>query len=82
MKKAVALSYNENLPAPMIVAGGRGELAEKIEQIARENGIHIEKDGSLAESLIELEVGSLIPEWLYEVVAELLAYIYKAQAEK
>ena len=76
-KKAVALKYKINEDnAPKVVAKGRGFLAEKIEEIAKEYDIHIEKDPELADSLYRLNLNEEIPEELYEAVAKVLAYIY------
>ena len=76
-KKAVALKYKINEDnAPKVVAKGRGFLAEKIEEIAKECNIHIEKDSELANSLYRLNLNEEIPEELYEAVAKILAYIY------
>ena len=76
-KKAVALRYKMNEDnAPKVVAKGRGVLAEKIEEIAKEYDIHIEKDPELANSLYRLNLNEEIPEELYEAVAKILAYIY------
>ncbi len=76
-KKAVALKYKINEDnAPKVVAKGRGHIAEKIEQIAKEYDIHIEKDPNLADSLYKLNLNEEIPEELYEAVAKILVYIY------
>jgi flagellar biosynthesis protein len=72
---AVALQYNESLPAPMVVASGRGALAAAITRIARETGVTIVADADLAGTLIHLDVNTLIPESLYEVIAELLVFV-------
>ncbi len=73
--KAVALHYNEDLPAPIVVASGRGALAEAITRIARESGVPVVADAELADSLITLDVNTLIPESLYEVIASLLVFV-------
>ncbi len=76
-KKAVALRYKMSEDnAPKVVAKGRGFLAERIEEIAKEYDIHIEKDPELASSLYRLNLNEEIPEELYEAVAKILAYIY------
>jgi type III secretion system FlhB-like substrate exporter len=75
MEKAVAIHYNEDLPAPIILAKGRGELAGIIRRIAEKHGIRLAAMPELADSLIELEVGSLIPEEFYRIIAELLVYV-------
>ena len=72
---AVALHYNEDLPAPIVLASGRGALAKAIATIARENGVPLVADPELAASLIELDVNTLIPESLYEVIAHLLVFV-------
>jgi len=77
---AVALHYNEDLPAPIVVASGRGALAEVITRIARESGVPVVADADLAASLIELDVNTLIPESLYEVIASLLVFVRGLQA--
>jgi flagellar biosynthesis protein len=78
---AVALQYTEELPAPLVVATGRGRLAEAIERIARESGVAVVRDAALADSLVALEVNTLIPESLYEVIAELLVFVRSLKAE-
>lgn len=73
--KAVALHYTEELPAPVVLASGRGKMAEAIARIARDSGVTIVADPDLADALIPLDVNSLIPESLYEVIAALLVYV-------
>jgi flagellar biosynthesis protein len=72
---AVALLYNDDLPAPIVLASGRGKIAEAITRIARENGVPLVADPDLAASLIELDINALIPESLYEVIAQLLIFV-------
>ena len=72
---AVALHYNEDLPAPIVVASGRGPIADVITRIARESGVPVVADPALAADLIELDVNTLIPESLYEVIASLLVFV-------
>ena len=73
--RAVALRYTEELPAPMVIASGRGRAAECIARIAREHGVTIVRDTELAEALITVDLGSLIPEELYGGVAAVLAFV-------
>ena len=77
---AVALHYTEDLPAPLILASGRGAVAEAIMRIARESGVPIVARPEIAASLMELDVNSLIPESLYEVVAQLLVFVRTVKA--
>ena len=79
---AVALQYSDDLPAPIVLASGRGPLAEAIKRIARESGVALVADAELAESLIQLDVNSLIPESLYGVIAELLVFVRGLRMEK
>jgi flagellar biosynthetic protein FlhB len=79
MDKAVALRYDESLPAPLVLAKGSGHLAERIERVAEEAGVRIVTDEVLADSLVTLEVGDLIPVELYAAVAELLAFVLRAE---
>jgi len=79
---AVALHYNEDLPAPIVLASGRGALAEAITRIARENGVPLVADPDLAASLIELDVNTLIPESLYEIIASLLVFVRGLRTEE
>ena len=75
---AVALRYApESQAAPDVVGKGRGEAAEKLLERAREYGIPVCQDADLVELLTGLEVGEEIPVELYEVVAELLTYLYR-----
>ncbi|NOY09833.1 MAG: hypothetical protein GXP33_13435 [Spirochaetes bacterium] len=75
MEKAVAVKYIEDLPAPFVIAKGKGELAQIIKKIAADNNISLLKDINLTESLIELDVGSYIPEELYELIAKILVFV-------
>ncbi len=77
MEKAAAVKYYKNLPAPLIIAKGKGELARKIKNIAHSKGIKLVHDEKLAENLIELDVGSFIPEEFYEIIAKILVFVKK-----
>lgn len=77
-KKAVALQYDENKDAaPVIVASGMGYVAEKIVEIANENGVPVYEDNSLATVLTQLELGTEIPEELYQMVVDIYAYFLR-----
>ncbi len=79
LKKAVAVKYISEFPAPFIIAKGKDQLAKKIIHIARDNNIGIIKEEILAERLIDFTVGDFIPEEVYEIVAEILAFVYRTQ---
>lgn len=76
-KIANALKYSDDESAPKIVAKGKGYIAEKIIETAKENKIAVYKDKKLAQQLENLAIGEEIPYELYEVVAEILVYISK-----
>ncbi len=77
-KKAVALKYDENNnAAPVIVASGLGYMAEKIVEIANENGVPVYEDNSLATVLTQMKLGTEIPEELYQAVVDIYAYFLK-----
>lgn len=75
IKQAVALEYDPSDEAPRIVATGRGRLAEKIIEEAKEAKVPIHKDDKLADTLSKLDIGDFIPPELYEVVAEILVFV-------
>jgi len=81
-KKAVALRYDVTQdPAPKIVAKGSGEIAAKIIALAKEHNIPIQEDGDLVEILAKLDLNADIPPETYLVVAEILAFIYRANTK-
>ena len=82
MEKAVALKYNTGLPAPFILAKGKGEIANKIKKIASEHGVHIVDMPELVDSLIILPSGDFIPEKYYRIIAELLVFVKNIQEEE
>jgi flagellar biosynthetic protein FlhB len=79
---AIALRYEMDMTAPLVVAKGKNLLAEKIKQLARDNGIMLVENRPLAQALYKsVEVGDAIPAKLYQAVAEILAMVFRAQAE-
>ena len=82
-KKAVALKYDENRDvAPVIVASGLGYMAERIVEMANENGVPVYEDNSLATVLTQLDLGTAIPEELYQAIVDIYAYFLKYNPEK
>ncbi len=76
--KAVALLYDESKKqAPKVVATGKGEVAKKIIELAKESGVHIREDHNLVELLAKIPLGDEIPTELYQTVAEVLAFVYQ-----
>lgn len=76
---AIALSYNPmEAPAPVVLAKGVNRVAEKIKEVARENGVPIRENKPLARALYKsVEIGETIPEELYQAVASILAQLHK-----
>lgn len=74
-QQAVALSYDPQQQTPKVVAVGKGVLAEKIIQEAKDNHVPVHRDDQLANTLSKLEIGELIPPELYEIVAEILVFV-------
>lgn len=61
--------------APKILAAGKGEVAERIIEKAKENDVPFYQDNKLAETLSKLQIGDTIPPELYDVVAEILVFV-------
>ena len=80
--EAAALVYDPLLDqAPRVTAKGRGEMAQELIRLALDHGIPIRYDPDLLQVLTKLDVGREIPEEVYLVVAEILAFIYKINLE-
>lgn len=81
---AVALAYDATLhSAPVVVAKGVDKLAEKIKEIAAKEDVPIVENKALAQTLYKtVEIGDIIPESLYNAVAEILAFIYSLKERR
>ncbi|SDG97328.1 flagellar biosynthesis protein [Alteribacillus persepolensis] len=78
VKSAIALGYEEETEtAPSVKAKGKGYVAEEIIKRAKEHNIAIQEDPSLVELLSKLELHQTISAELYEVVAEVFAFLYR-----
>ncbi|MCR5420611.1 MAG: EscU/YscU/HrcU family type III secretion system export apparatus switch protein [Lachnospiraceae bacterium] len=75
IKQAIALEYDPTDLAPKVIATGKGALAEKIIEKAKESDVPLHQDSKLANTLSKLEIGDFIPPELYEVVAEILVFV-------
>ncbi|WP_035767117.1 flagellar biosynthesis protein FlhB [Butyrivibrio sp. NC2002] len=80
---AVAIRYDaEEMDAPQVIAKGEDYLAQKIKEIAKENGIEIVENKPLARMLFaNVDVGEFVPPELYQAVAEVLAFVYHLQGK-
>jgi flagellar biosynthesis protein len=80
---AVALHYQRGTrEAPRVIAKGRGLVADRIVQLAEENGVVIESNTALAEALAGIELDDTIPLELYEAVAIVIGYVLQVSAKK
>ena len=78
-QKAVALKYPKGAEAPFIVAKGNGLLAKRILDEARVNDILIEENTPLVEFLSEVQVGSLVPQEAWEILAQIFSVILREE---
>ena len=82
-KKAVALKYDRlKDSAPKVTAKGQGKVAENIIALALAHGVPVKDDPDLVEVLASLDISQEIPAEIYVAVAELLAFVYGANAKR
>lgn len=79
-RSATALQY-EGKKAPTVTAQGHAEVADEIVALAREHGVLIHQDEELSKLLSKLALGEQIPQQLYIVIAELIAFSYVLQGK-
>ena len=80
---AVALKYDGTRPAPECVAKGQDLIALQIRRLAEEHGVPVIEDRPLARSLhAAIEIGQIVPEELYQAVAQVLAYVYRVAQQE
>jgi flagellar biosynthesis protein len=78
-----ALKYDKDKhSAPCVVAAGTGYIAQKILQVAIENGVAIYHDDSAATLLAKLEMGQEIPPELYQIVVNIYIHLLELAEEK
>jgi len=77
-RSAIAIRYDaEQDAAPVILAAGRGEFAEDILKIAEDHKIPFYEDKGLADLLLKLEVSTEVPQEMYALIAEVLAFVFR-----
>lgn len=74
-KKAVAIKYQKEYSAPKVVAKGKGYVAEKIIENAKNSEVAIVENKELVEELEKIDLGLNIPQHLYEAVAQVLVFV-------
>lgn len=75
VRQAVALKYPEGIEAPVIAAKGIGAKAEKILKIAEQHNIPIEENSGLVDLLGLEDIGAIVPENTWKILAEIFAFI-------
>lgn len=78
---AVAISYNEVKKSPFVSALGYESRAQAIIDMAKELGVYIHKDPVLLNELKALKEGEQVPEQLFQIIAEILAFSYLLQGK-
>ena len=81
-RKAAALSYKQGYYAPVIVASGKGVMAEAIIACAHEAGVYVHESPELVKLLMQVDMDQFIPPELYRAVAEVLVWLYRMENKK
>jgi flagellar biosynthesis protein len=74
-KRAVALRYWPGLPAPFLSVKASGRAAGRMEELAKEAGVPLVRDGRLVDYLYPLDAGQFVPPEYYEIVARVFAFV-------
>jgi flagellar biosynthesis protein len=74
-----ALRYKNGMEAPVLVAKGRGLVAEEILRRAEEAGVYVHQSAALVGLLMQVDLDERIPPALYRAIAEVLAWVYKLE---
>jgi len=80
---AVAIVYDsDKAPAPVVVAKGQDYLAQRIKEVAKENGVELVENREVAQALYKsVDIGQQVPPELYQAVAEILAFVYRLKGK-
>jgi flagellar biosynthesis protein len=80
--QAAVIKYDEEAgKVPVVVAHGKGHVAQQIIDLAQKNNIQIQEDSSLVANLLDMDLGDNIPPQLYSVMAEILLLIEEIERE-
>jgi flagellar biosynthetic protein FlhB len=80
---AIALSYDETMRAPRVVAKGMDRVAQRIREIGAEHGVPLLEAPAVARALHRhADLDAEIPQALYATVAQVLAYVYQVRVWK
>lgn len=73
---AAVIKYDEETgKSPIVVAQGKGQVAQQIIELAKKNHIHMQEDSTLVANLLDMDLGDNVPPQLYSVMAEILLLI-------
>ena len=78
-QQAVALAYETGDFAPRVIAKGKGLIAEKIIAKAKEHNVFVHESRELLALLMQVDLDDHIPPALYQVIAEILAWLYRLE---
>lgn len=81
-RRAAALSYKQGQYAPVVVARGKGIMAEAIIACAREAGVYVHESPELVNLLMQVDTDQHIPPELYRAVAEVFVWLYSLENKK
>ena len=81
-RMAAALSYKQGFYAPVVVAKGKGVMAEAIIACAKDAGVYVHESPELVTLLMQVDLDEHIPAELYRAVAELLVWLYKMEGKQ
>jgi len=74
-RRAAALSYKQGYYAPVVVARGKGVVAEAIIACAHDAGVYVHESPDLVRLLLQVDTDQFIPPELYRAVAEVLVWL-------
>ncbi len=80
-ERAIALQYDEEDSIPRVLASGAGEVARQILRIAAEHDIPVHQDEALSQLLSNLPQGARVPPETYELIAEVVCFLYGIERE-
>ncbi len=81
LPSAVALRYADGDSTPVVVAKGRGAIADEIIHRARDAGVFVHESRDLVALLMQVDLDARIPPSLYLAIAELLAWMHRVDAD-
>jgi len=81
-RRAAALTYKQGFYAPVVIAKGKGVMAEAIIACAREAGVYVHESPELVNLLMQVDTDEFIPPELYRAVAEVLVWLYGIEQER